>query len=243
MDAELIADLFRGEIATCRDRRIKELSPAVRLPDPPVSVVHRSDSSATTANFTAFLTDRLRRAHPHPRGGPARRRRRERPRPVRLPSPRTVATAAEDMAGPGQSAASRLNYTPVPATSASPSPPGAVGQSRFKPDLVVRHSRRVRPGGAGHGSHEFHIYAAEWTPEYVAIFVDHQLVKLVEQSPAYPMQFMLGIYEFPDEGQTPHPAHPYPKELTVDYVRGYRRTTRALDPRLDTRRQGVDPAS
>ncbi len=58
MDAELIADLFRGEIATWRDRRIKELSPAVRLPDPPVSVVHRSDSSATTANFTAFLTDR-----------------------------------------------------------------------------------------------------------------------------------------------------------------------------------------
>jgi beta-glucanase (GH16 family) len=90
---------------------------------------------------------------------------------------------------------------------------------------------------------EFHICAAEWTPEYVAFFVDHQLVKLVEQSPAYPMQFMLGIYEFPDEGQTPHPAYPYPKELTVDYVRGYRRTTRALDPRLDTRRQGVDPAS
>jgi hypothetical protein len=141
MDAELIADLFRGEIATRRDRWIKELSPAVRLPDPPVSVVHRSDSSATTANFTAFLTDRLRRAHPHPRGGPARRRRRERPRPVRLPSPRTVATAAEDMAGPGQSAASRLNYTPVPATSASPSPPGAVGQSRFKPDLVVRQAQ------------------------------------------------------------------------------------------------------
>jgi hypothetical protein len=71
---------------------------------------------------------------------------------------------------------------------------------------------------------EFHIYAAEWTPEYVAFFVDHQLVKLVEQSPAYPMQFMLDIYEFPDERQTPHPGHPYPKEFTVDYFRGYRRT-------------------
>jgi hypothetical protein len=81
---------------------------------------------------------------------------------------------------------------------------------------------------------EFHIYAAEWTPEHVAFFVDHQLVKLVEQSPAYPMQFMLGIYEFPDEGQTPHPAHPYPKEFTVDYVRGYRRTTQAPDPRPGT---------
>jgi phosphate transport system substrate-binding protein len=58
MDAELIADLFLGEIATWQDQRIKELNPAVRLPDLPVSVVHRSDSSGTTANFTAFLTDR-----------------------------------------------------------------------------------------------------------------------------------------------------------------------------------------
>jgi phosphate transport system substrate-binding protein len=58
MDAELIADLFLGEIATWQDRRIRELNPAVRLPDLPVSVVHRSDSSGTTANFTAFLADR-----------------------------------------------------------------------------------------------------------------------------------------------------------------------------------------
>jgi phosphate transport system substrate-binding protein len=58
MDAELIADLFLGEIATWQDQRIKELNPAVRLPDLPVSVVHRSDSSGTTANFTAFLANR-----------------------------------------------------------------------------------------------------------------------------------------------------------------------------------------
>ena len=43
---------------------------------------------------------------------------------------------------------------------------------------------------------EFHVYAAEWTPEQVAFFVDGELVKTVRQSPAYPMQLMLGIYEF-----------------------------------------------
>jgi Glycosyl hydrolases family 16 len=39
-----------------------------------------------------------------------------------------------------------------------------------------------------------HTYAAEWTPDYVAFYVDGRLVKVVRQSPAYPMQFMLSIY-------------------------------------------------
>jgi beta-glucanase (GH16 family) len=69
---------------------------------------------------------------------------------------------------------------------------------------------------------EFHIYAAEWTPEYVAFFVDYRLVKTVEQSPAYPMQVMLGIYEFPDDAEAAQPVHPYPKHFIVDYFRGYR---------------------
>jgi hypothetical protein len=72
---------------------------------------------------------------------------------------------------------------------------------------------------------EFHHYAAEWTPEQVAFFVDHRLVKTVAQSPGYPMQFMLGIYEFPDDGQATQPARPYPKQFIVDYVRGWRPTT------------------
>lgn len=69
---------------------------------------------------------------------------------------------------------------------------------------------------------EFHTYAAEWTPEYVAFFVDNQLVKVVEQSPGYPMQFMLAIYEFPEDGQSAEPPRPYPKQFVVDYFRGYR---------------------
>ena len=71
---------------------------------------------------------------------------------------------------------------------------------------------------------DFHAYAAEWTPEFVAFFVDHQLIKVVDQSPQYPMQFMLGIYEFPDSGPPSPQAPAYPKEFVVDYVRGYRRS-------------------
>jgi glycosyl hydrolase family 16 len=70
---------------------------------------------------------------------------------------------------------------------------------------------------------EFHVYAAEWTPGGVAFFVDGDRVKSVNQSPGYPMQLMLNIYEFPPEGD--EPTTPYPKEFLVDYVRGYRLTT------------------
>jgi hypothetical protein len=71
---------------------------------------------------------------------------------------------------------------------------------------------------------QFHVYGAEWTREQVAFFVDGELVKTVPQSPAYPMQLMLGIYEFPEEeGMEPAPSE-YPKAFVVDYVRGYRLT-------------------
>lgn len=66
---------------------------------------------------------------------------------------------------------------------------------------------------------EPHTYAAEWTPSRVAFYVDERLVKVVHQSPAYPMQFMLGIYEFP-EGRSS--SADYPKEFVVEWFRGYR---------------------
>jgi hypothetical protein len=73
---------------------------------------------------------------------------------------------------------------------------------------------------------EFHVYAAEWTPDGVAFFVDNELVKTARQSPSYPMQLMLGVYEFPaDEfGDADDGAErTHPKEFVVDYVRGWRR--------------------
>ena len=70
---------------------------------------------------------------------------------------------------------------------------------------------------------EPHVYAAEWTPDGVAFLVDGEAVKTVDQSPGYPMQLMLNIYEFPPAG-TDGPPRPYPKELVVHAVRGYRFT-------------------
>jgi Glycosyl hydrolases family 16 len=68
---------------------------------------------------------------------------------------------------------------------------------------------------------EFHVYAMEWTPGRVAHFVDGAPVKTGTQAPNYPMQVMLGIYEFPSaEGDDT--AGAYPKEFVVDYVRAYR---------------------
>jgi len=67
---------------------------------------------------------------------------------------------------------------------------------------------------------EFHVYAADWAPDRVVFSVDGEPAKSVQQSPAYPMQLMLGIYEFPPPRADR--SHGYPKELVVDYVRGYR---------------------
>jgi Glycosyl hydrolases family 16 len=68
---------------------------------------------------------------------------------------------------------------------------------------------------------EFHVFAAEWEPGRAAFSVDGQVVKEVAQAPGYPLQLMLGIYEFPTQDEREPAA--YPKEFVVDYVRGYRR--------------------
>jgi len=69
---------------------------------------------------------------------------------------------------------------------------------------------------------DFHTYAAEWTEMYVAFYVDDRLIKVVRQWIAYPMQFMLGIYEFADGPEPPSPSDLYPKEFVVDWFRGWR---------------------
>jgi len=71
---------------------------------------------------------------------------------------------------------------------------------------------------------DFHVYAARWTPTHVEFFVDHTLVKQVQQSPDYPMQFMLDVYQFAAESG---PAPARAQQFTIDYFRGYRPT----DPR------------
>ena len=69
---------------------------------------------------------------------------------------------------------------------------------------------------------EFHVYAAERTPEHVAFSIDGEHVIMVGQSPSYPMQLMLSLYEFPnDDAGDGTITGAYRKEFVVDYVRGY----------------------
>ncbi|MBP2215077.1 glycoside hydrolase family 16 protein [Arthrobacter sp. CAN_C5] len=69
---------------------------------------------------------------------------------------------------------------------------------------------------------EFHTYSADWTPEGVSFYFDDQFVAHVQQSPNYPMQLMLNVYEF-ESG----PPSTYPKKFLIDWVRGYRRASTA----------------
>jgi hypothetical protein len=62
---------------------------------------------------------------------------------------------------------------------------------------------------------EPHTYAAEWTPTGVDFLVDDRRVKHTDQSPDYPMQLMLGIYEFAPT------SNGDPKRFVVEHVRGY----------------------
>jgi len=70
---------------------------------------------------------------------------------------------------------------------------------------------------------QFHIYAMEWTAEKVDFYIDNTLIRTIGQSPDYPMQFMLNIYEVPVDEIKKGKDLVYPKEFVVDYVRGYRK--------------------
>ncbi|HSL76955.1 MAG TPA: glycoside hydrolase family 16 protein [Candidatus Limnocylindrales bacterium] len=72
---------------------------------------------------------------------------------------------------------------------------------------------------------EPHWYAAEWMPDRVRFYIDEREVKVVEQSPAYPMQFMLSLYEFADGPEPASPRDAYPKVAIVERFRGWRPVT------------------
>ena len=65
----------------------------------------------------------------------------------------------------------------------------------------------------------FNLYAAEWLPDRVNFYINNQKVRSVAESPNYPMQLMLNIYETP-AGKPLTPADLiYPKCFEVDYIR------------------------
>jgi hypothetical protein len=68
---------------------------------------------------------------------------------------------------------------------------------------------------------EFHTYAVDWTGDRADFLVDGVEIRSCPRPPAYPMQLMIAVFDFPaksndtDEEQVP--------ALIVDYVRGYTR--------------------
>jgi phosphate transport system substrate-binding protein len=57
LDGPTIANIFAGKIKTWNDPAITALNPGLKLPSTAITVVHRSDSSGTTAGFTTYLAD------------------------------------------------------------------------------------------------------------------------------------------------------------------------------------------
>jgi phosphate transport system substrate-binding protein len=53
---EILSDIYRGIRKNWNDPVIASFNPGVKLPNLPITVVHRSDGSGTTFLFTSFLT-------------------------------------------------------------------------------------------------------------------------------------------------------------------------------------------
>lgn len=56
LSREVYTDIFLGQIKRWNDPKITDLNPDLNLPDLPITVVHRSDGSGTTAVFTKHLS-------------------------------------------------------------------------------------------------------------------------------------------------------------------------------------------
>lgn len=95
-----------------------------------------------------------------------------------------------------------------------------IGLHPFGDPAIVDDFRRERlPIDA----RDFHVYSADWAEDGVRFYVDDRLVGASRQSPRYPMQVMLGIYEFADGPDPASPREHDPKELVVDWFRVWRR--------------------
>jgi phosphate transport system substrate-binding protein len=51
-----LADIYAGKVKTWNNPAIAKLNPGIKLPSTAVTVVHRSDGSGTTFNYTHFLS-------------------------------------------------------------------------------------------------------------------------------------------------------------------------------------------
>jgi phosphate transport system substrate-binding protein len=56
LDGPTLASIFLGTVKSSDDPAINKLNPNAKLPSQPIAVVHRSDGSGTTFNFTYYLS-------------------------------------------------------------------------------------------------------------------------------------------------------------------------------------------
>jgi hypothetical protein len=69
---------------------------------------------------------------------------------------------------------------------------------------------------------EPHTYGVEWRPGSLAFDIDGEVVRRLDQAPDYPLQLMLGVFDFPAHVSVRSGADDVPvPELVVSHVRGH----------------------
>ena len=63
---------------------------------------------------------------------------------------------------------------------------------------------------------EFHTYAVDWAPGTLTFTVDGTVVRQVGQSPNYPVQLMLAVFDFPDKADPAAKTAPTPELIVTD---------------------------
>ena len=66
---------------------------------------------------------------------------------------------------------------------------------------------------------ETHEYAFDWRPDMTAFSIDGEVITTLDQAPDYPLQLMIGIFDFP--ARPPTGADPEIPEMVVSRVVGY----------------------
>jgi hypothetical protein len=68
---------------------------------------------------------------------------------------------------------------------------------------------------------DFHTYAVDWTADKADFLVDGELVRTCPRPPAYPVQLMLAVFDFPEKSDGTDAADV--PAFIVDHVREYQR--------------------
>ena len=81
-----------------------------------------------------------------------------------------------------------------------------------------RCARSSQPNRRALDVRRLHAYGVDWRPGSLAFDIDGEVVRRLEQAPDYPVQLMIGVFDFPAKA-APGPA-PL-AELVITHVRGH----------------------